>query len=252
MAKVGIDSFLLDCHLNDKIGLIEAEFGIKGFAVIVKVWQKIYVDKGYYCEWNSDVGLLFATKIGVGYDLVLQIIEASIKRDIFSKSLYNQYGILSSKGIQVNYLKVVKRRECIELKKEYLLLSDDIMSKYANISYENVNRSEENVCRSDTSKVKESKVNKKICIGTFVPPTHDELQSFVLSENLDIDCGRFINFYQSKNWMVGGNKMTDWKASARNWKSESYGGGNPQANKVAKFQENTYDYEELEKQLIKK
>lgn len=51
MAKVGIESFLLDCHTNDNMAEIEAAYGIKGFAVIVKLWQKIYSDKGYYCEW---------------------------------------------------------------------------------------------------------------------------------------------------------------------------------------------------------
>uniref|UniRef100_UPI003CC92750 hypothetical protein n=1 Tax=Anaerofustis butyriciformans TaxID=3108533 RepID=UPI003CC92750 len=28
---------------------------------------------------------------------------------------------------------------------------------------------------------------------------------------------QFYNFYESKNWYVGKNKMTDWKASIKSW-----------------------------------
>ena len=40
----GITYFPLDVHMDDNIELIEAEFGLTGFAVIVKLYQKIYGD----------------------------------------------------------------------------------------------------------------------------------------------------------------------------------------------------------------
>ena len=40
--KSGIDYFPLDVTLNDKFELIEAEFGLIGFAVVIKLLQKIY------------------------------------------------------------------------------------------------------------------------------------------------------------------------------------------------------------------
>ena len=36
--KAGLDYFELDCHMDEKVELIEAEFGLKGFAVIVKLY----------------------------------------------------------------------------------------------------------------------------------------------------------------------------------------------------------------------
>ena len=66
--KVGLDYFELDCLLNDKIRLIQAEFGLKGFAVIVKLYQKIYGGNGYYCEWNEDILLLFLVENGLNSD----------------------------------------------------------------------------------------------------------------------------------------------------------------------------------------
>jgi hypothetical protein len=32
-----------------------------------------------------------------------------------------------------------------------------------------------------------------------------------------IDVNKFLNFYTSKGWMVGKNKMKDWKACVRSW-----------------------------------
>ena len=40
--KNGVDYFPLDVHLDKKFELIEAEFGLTGFAVVVKLLQRIY------------------------------------------------------------------------------------------------------------------------------------------------------------------------------------------------------------------
>ena len=58
--KDGVTYFPLDVVLDEKFELIEAEFGIKGFAVVVKLYQKIY-GQGYYCEW-TDVALQIKCK----------------------------------------------------------------------------------------------------------------------------------------------------------------------------------------------
>ena len=33
----------------------------------------------------------------------------------------------------------------------------------------------------------------------------------------NVDHIAFYDFYESKNWMVGKNKMKDWKAAIRTW-----------------------------------
>ena len=52
--KEGVDYFSLDCYMDDKIKMIQAEFGLKGFAIVVKLWQTIYRENGKYCEWNEE------------------------------------------------------------------------------------------------------------------------------------------------------------------------------------------------------
>lgn len=157
----GINYFPLNVHLDDKFELIEAEFGLKGFAIVVKLFQKIYGQQGYYCEWSEDVALLFGKNVGLGGDAVSEIVRAAIKRGIFDSELYDKYQILTSRGIQERYFEAVSRRKEVEVRKEYLLIKVDQIYKNVRILNENVNISSKNVNISEQKKVEESKVKEK-------------------------------------------------------------------------------------------
>lgn len=64
MANEGVNFFPLYCVLDEKFELLEAEYGLKGFAIVVKLFQRIYKEHGYYCEWNEDISLMFAKQCG--------------------------------------------------------------------------------------------------------------------------------------------------------------------------------------------
>ena len=157
----GINYFPLNVHLDDKFELIEAEFGLKGFAIVVKLFQKIYGQQGYYCEWTEDVALLFGKNVGLGGDAVSEIVRAAIKRGIFDSELYDKYQILTSRGIQERYFEAVSRRKEVEVRKEYLLIKVDQIYKNVRILNENVNISSKNANISEQKKVEESKVKEK-------------------------------------------------------------------------------------------
>lgn len=166
MAKEGMPSFLLDCRTNDNISEIEAEYGVKGFAVVVRLWQKIYAEKGYYCEWIERSPLLFLSNwfggnSGVTVNLINDIVERCLNNGIFNAKMYEDYSILTSARIQEQYFGAVKRREEILVQKEYLLVSVD---KIKGVSYKNdvsACRNQKNVCRNDTREGKVSKGNNK-------------------------------------------------------------------------------------------
>ena len=178
--KSGIEYFPLDCQLDEKFELIEAEFGLTGFAVVVKLLQRIYSGQGYYCEWTNEVALLFSKKIGLGCNVVSEIVESSIRRGIFDKSLYEDFGILTSRGIQNRYLEAVSRRKKVEVKNEYLLINCDQISKNVDISSENVCRNQNNADISKQSKVKESRVNKRKGKESILSAKPEALQSAYL------------------------------------------------------------------------
>lgn len=51
----------------------------------------------------------------------------------------------------------------------------------------------------------------------FVPPTVEECEAYCREKGYAWDPEAFVDFYDSKGWMVGKSKMKDWKASMRNW-----------------------------------
>ena len=164
--KEGLDYFELDCHMEEKVRLIQAEFGLKGFAIVVKLYQKIYGGFGYYCEWNEDSLLLFMSENGVSSrdekNLISEIVAACIRRNIFSEKLFNEFGILTSYGVQKRYLNAVSRREKVELIKEYLLISVGKNQCNVCIKSINVNRNSVNVCSNSQSREEKSREDNNI------------------------------------------------------------------------------------------
>ena len=51
----------------------------------------------------------------------------------------------------------------------------------------------------------------------FKKPTIVEIDLYCADRQNYVDAYAFFDFYQSKNWMVGKNKMKDWKACIRTW-----------------------------------
>ena len=54
----------------------------------------------------------------------------------------------------------------------------------------------------------------------FKKPSFEDVQTYCNESGYHIDVDRFMNYYESNGWMVGRNKMKDWKATVRNWASK--------------------------------
>lgn len=70
---------------------------------------------------------------------------------------------------------------------------------------------------SRVTTLKECKEYKNVNKPPFIPPEVDEVMEYCRSRGNGIDAGSFVDFYTSKGWMVGKNKMKDWKAAVRTW-----------------------------------
>lgn len=51
----------------------------------------------------------------------------------------------------------------------------------------------------------------------FIPPSVEEVEQYCIERSNNIEAQSFIDFYESKGWMIGKNKMKDWKAAVRTW-----------------------------------
>ena len=57
-----------------------------------------------------------------------------------------------------------------------------------------------------------SKKKESFCI-----PTLEEVKQYCEERNNKVDAESFVDFYESKGWVVGKTKMKDWKAAIRTW-----------------------------------
>ena len=54
----------------------------------------------------------------------------------------------------------------------------------------------------------------------FTPPTLSEIEDYIIEKGYHVNAERFFNFYGSKNWMVGKNKMSDWHKAIGGWEAD--------------------------------
>lgn len=163
--KQGLDYFTLDCHFDDKVELVIAEFGMTGLGILIRLFQKIYSENGYYCCWDDDVALLFSRNNGVGGNVVSEVINACLRRGVFDCEMYKRCSILTSKGIQKRYLEAATRRKNIDWKNDYLLISIpteniNVDNNAVNVSNNAVNDSNNSQIKVNKSKLNKTKVNK--------------------------------------------------------------------------------------------
>lgn len=161
--KQGLDYFPFDVDFfdDDKLQLIEAEFGIKGVIIAIKLLCKIYKN-GYYYQWGGDQCSLFARK-DMGAEVVPAMVEEVVRRLVsrcfFDERCFNSFQILTSSGIQKRFLEAVGRRQKVDLMEE-LCLVEIPQNINVNILRLNVDINNENASSGTQSKVKESKEEK--------------------------------------------------------------------------------------------
>jgi len=71
--------------------------------------------------------------------------------------------------------------------------------------------------QSECNAIKESKVNESK-IKRFIKPTIEDIKK----EFPNFNAEHFYNYYESNGWMIGRNKMKEWKATVKNWMAKDY------------------------------
>ena len=70
----------------------------------------------------------------------------------------------------------------------------------------------------ENSIVKKESIKKE---SRFVKPSIDDIKNYCTERKNGINANAFYDFYESKNWYVGKNKMRDWKAAVRTWEQRN-------------------------------
>ena len=114
IAYDGINYFPVGVNFMEEnaMEVIEAKYGIKWSAIVLKLMCKIYKE-GYYIRWDEEQCLIFANKAGreVQAEEVQGIIEILFTKGILDRNSYQENGILTSESIQKVWMEATKRRK---------------------------------------------------------------------------------------------------------------------------------------------
>lgn len=158
----GVEYFPLNVNfINDlKVRKLLLSCGAEAIAVLIYLLSTIYKDEGYYVEIHEDEIDLIALDVNVTPEFVLEVINKACEVRFFDVNLYNNFNILTSKGIQERYLKITERRKNSVVITQFNLVNVYNNSINVNNNSINVDNNQVNVYKSTQSKVKKSKVKK--------------------------------------------------------------------------------------------
>lgn len=122
-------------------------------------------------------------------------------------------------------LKFLERQQQIRQQKttKYRLITVINWEKYQHSDIVSDNKATTKRQQADTNKNDKNVKNEKNNIGRFAPPTLLEVKAYCQERNNEVDPDKWHNFYSAKGWMVGKNKMKDWKAAVRTWEEKKVG-----------------------------
>ena len=126
--------------------------------------------------------------------------EANIEKDT-TLTPYQQRKCLKTLKIS---LVLETKRKGIPAKQYFKINEQQVIKLLNNLSATNL---------TSINKNKEIRLINKY----FTIPTISEVENYCIERKNTIDAESFINFYDSKGWMVGKNKMKDWRACVRTW-----------------------------------
>lgn len=90
------------------------------------------------------------------------------------------------------------------------------------------------------NEIEDIDIKKKV--ARFQKPTIEQLKEYMREQGMNDISENWLNHYEANGWMVGKNKMKDWKASVRTWKTnQKNNSATPQI--VHKKMFNLKDYE---------
>jgi len=119
-----------------------------------------------------------------------------------------------SRGSVQNWLKMLDDNGYIDRTVIYRQGSKEILHRYINLKEKgsiNISTDNTNINITNTNLTDS---NKK---AFFKKPTVEEVHQYCNERKNKVCADAFIDFYESKDWMVGSNKMKNWKACVRTW-----------------------------------
>ena len=163
-----------------------------------------------YADITPNAKLLFAE-----ITALLQMNGVCFASNQYFSKLYGKNKVTVSRWINE-----LKRNGFIKVSFTYKEGTKEIANRYIQICYEGVSKNDQEVLTKllkNNNTINNNNLTDSNKKGRFKKPTLDDVKNYCILRQNNIDAEAFIDFYESKNWQIGRNKMKDWKACVRTW-----------------------------------
>lgn len=214
--KQTVDYFPHQCNHGKTIFILEQKYGNDGYAFWFKLLEMLGNSKGHYIQLENVADWEFLqAKTHLDKDKCCEILNLLANLEAIDKKLWDEHRVVWSDNFVKNISDVYKNRRV------------EIPTK-PNFYSKKPQQSDISTDENPQTKLNETKLNetKKDNIGTkkFTPPTLEEVAAYCQERNNGVDPEKWTNHYAAKGWMIGKNKMKDWKAAVRTWERSEKGG----------------------------
>lgn len=173
--------------------------------------------KLYFEGLEDDFPAEIALSIDENYEIVKCTIDYLLKYGLMVEG--DGYELTETKqSIGGETESTVRSRKCRSKKKEQSALQCNNNATQSNTSDAKCNTDIDIEKEKDKSIEEDCKKEQaKPARKRFVKPSLEELKAFNEEKQLNVDCDRFMDYYEANGWKAGKNPMKDWKAAMRNW-----------------------------------
>ncbi len=224
MADVKWIKIMTDIFDDEKIKLIDA---MPEADTIIVIWFKLLSQAG---KSNSNGALFLANKIAYTEEMLSTVFARKLQSIRLALDMFEQLGMIERgdyiqvsnwnkhqniDGLDKIRLQTAKRVQKHRYKQRLIQAESDVALSNVTVTH----LEEELELELEEERDKDIKTVKEKA-KRFIPPTPEEVKTYCLERKNNVDCNRFVDFYSSKGWMVGKNKMKDWKSAVRTWESK--------------------------------
>lgn len=191
---------------DPKLQRVLMDIGVSGWGIYWSIIEQLNEQGGYLALKQIPV---IAFELRVESKLVEHLVKDF---DLFKYDKSKFWSESSLRRIKAR-LDITQKRKLAAQARWEKKNNDD-----ANASKDNANALQSDAIKNKSkSKTKGKEESPKT--NRFCPPSIEEVQKYIEEKNYTqfVNAQKFIAFYESKGWMIGKNKMKNWKQAIATW-----------------------------------
>ena len=186
-------------YTDQKILRLRYKHGAEGYGIYWMLLETMAQDTDGYIN-TEDIGGL-SLGYGVAIDRLSAILNTLVKIDLFSVCEHGNY----------YSPRMLKHKKEIQQYSEY-------GKKGAEIRWKNKGAITSLLAPAmQLNNIKRNNIKEQNII-----PTIENVKNYCIERKNNVDPEKWFDFYSAKGWMIGKNKMKDWKAAVRTWEKNEY------------------------------